>query len=186
MTSYMLCVICLSLTSSGAQSAAAGHAQVAGRFKRYLETPNGNVDGVVLRNGTVARFSPRKAAQVAHLHPGELVRVEGDAVRGLGVRYLVHASVVKEKLGEGPSFSAAYVPAAHDAPESPAVRRAATPAPDSAKHPDDVLFAKGLPPLRPKPGILGDFAAKIRQATTGTSASHPDSRLGRARENEGP
>jgi hypothetical protein len=69
---------------------------IEGKFAHYLVSPNGEVDGIVLENGTVARFPPHAfALETAPLQSGDAVRLEGDAVNGPTGPVLAHLSVMK-------------------------------------------------------------------------------------------
>jgi len=72
-----------------------------GKFAHYLVSPSGEIDGIVLEDGTVTRFPPHALAlapETAPLQPGEIVRLEGDAVSGPTGLVLVHASVTRGSL----------------------------------------------------------------------------------------
>ena len=72
---------------------------VDGKFSHYLESPSGDIDGLVLEDGTVGRFTPfKRGAQTALFRPGDTVRVEGDAVSGLTREYLVRALVTRHSV----------------------------------------------------------------------------------------
>ena len=71
---------------------------IDGKFAHYLVSPNGEVDGIVLEDGTVTRFPPHALAlapEIAPLQSGDVVRLEGDAVNGPTGPVLAHASVSK-------------------------------------------------------------------------------------------
>ena len=69
---------------------------VNGKFAHYLVSPSGEIDGLVLEDGTVTRFPPHALApETAPLQPGDAIRLEGDAVNGLTGPILTHVSVMK-------------------------------------------------------------------------------------------
>jgi hypothetical protein len=69
---------------------------IEGKFAHYLVSPSGEIDGLVLENGTVARFPPHALAlETAPLQSGDAVRLEGDAVNGPAGPVLAHVSVMK-------------------------------------------------------------------------------------------
>ena len=69
---------------------------VDGRFARYLVSPDGEIDGIVLKNGTITRFPPDAlVSDTTPLQVGDAVRIEGDAVNGSTGPVLGHASVMK-------------------------------------------------------------------------------------------
>jgi len=69
---------------------------IEGKFAHYLVSPSGEIDGIVLESGTVARFPPHALAlETAPLQSGDAVRLEGDAVNGPAGPVLAHASVMK-------------------------------------------------------------------------------------------
>jgi len=90
-------------TSSAAQPMAAtaqvpARLTIDGKFAHYLVSPNGEIDGLVLEDGTVTRFPPHALAlapETALLQAGDAVRLEGDAVNGPTGPVLAHASVMK-------------------------------------------------------------------------------------------
>ena len=91
-------------SSSGAAQPGAATAQVParltidGKFAHYLVSPSGEVDGIVLEDGTVTRFPPHALAlapEIAPLQAGDVVRLEGDAVNGPTGPVLAHASVTR-------------------------------------------------------------------------------------------
>lgn len=69
---------------------------IEGKFAHYLVSPGGEIDGIVLENGTVARFPPHALAlETAPLQSGDGVRLEGDAVNGPAGPVLAHVSVMR-------------------------------------------------------------------------------------------
>lgn len=81
---------------------------VDGTFARYTTSPRGDVDGVVLQDGTVAHFPPHSfvGANIS-LSPGDKLHVEGDLMAGGSERRLGRVLVKKGDtviaLDEGPS-----------------------------------------------------------------------------------
>jgi hypothetical protein len=67
-----------------------------GPFARYLLAPTRAIDGVVLKDGTIARFPLfDPVLRTALLRPGDLVHVEGDGLSGPTGLVLLNASVEK-------------------------------------------------------------------------------------------
>jgi len=67
-----------------------------GRFARYLVSPNGEIDGLVLADGTVTRFPPHALIpETAPLQSGDAIRLEGEAVNTPAGPVLAYASVRK-------------------------------------------------------------------------------------------
>jgi hypothetical protein len=67
-----------------------------GKFGHYLVTPTGAIDGIVLEDGTIARFPLfEPVPQTAFLRPGDTVHVEGDGLSGPTGPVLLNASVEK-------------------------------------------------------------------------------------------
>ena len=65
-------------------------------FGHYLVTPTGAIDGIVLEDGTIARFPIfEPVLQTAFLRPGDTVHVEGDGLSGPTGPVLLNASVGK-------------------------------------------------------------------------------------------
>jgi hypothetical protein len=72
------------------------HFTLEGKFARYLVSPNGDIDGLVLADGTVTRFPPHALTpKTAPLQSGDAIRLEGEAVNGPAGPVLAHASVTK-------------------------------------------------------------------------------------------
>jgi len=68
--------------------------RMGGTFARYLVTPTGAIDGIVLKDGTIARFPLfEPVLQTAFLRPGDAVDVEGDGLSGPTGPVLLNASV---------------------------------------------------------------------------------------------
>ena len=69
---------------------------IDGKFARYLVSPNGEIDGFVLEDGTVTRFPPHALLpETAPLRFGDAIRLEGEAAAGPAGPVLAHASVTK-------------------------------------------------------------------------------------------
>jgi hypothetical protein len=67
-----------------------------GRFVRYLVTPTEAIDGIVLKDGTIARFPLfEPTLQTVFLRPGDAVHVEGDGLSDATGLVLLNASVEK-------------------------------------------------------------------------------------------
>jgi hypothetical protein len=82
---------------------------VDGRFARYLVSDDGAISGIMLENGTVARFALfGPAPQTLFLRPGDAVAVEGDALSGSTGIVLLNASV---ELRRDSSVAADITPA---------------------------------------------------------------------------
>jgi hypothetical protein len=183
---------------------------VEGSFAHYLESPNGDIDGIVLEDGTVARFPPLMCTTLAGpFRPGDSLRVEGDNVSGLIGPYLVHALVTRSSVpmsrGSPPAQtkggSAAGNPSpridkngfvrakgARESSGRPPGGTGKTPS-RSAVHPtrvDEILVAKGASPRGRRQGRLEMVKSKARAATTGTEKSGSDSPWDRSQETAGP
>jgi hypothetical protein len=75
---------------------ARAHVTLDGKFARYLVSPNGEIDGLVLADGSVTRFPPRALlSATVPLRSGDALRLEGEAVNDLAGTVLAHASVTK-------------------------------------------------------------------------------------------
>jgi hypothetical protein len=195
--------------SQPAESMAQAPARVSldGKFVRYLESPNRDIDGIMLADGTVARFAPfKRMSHSALLRPGDSVHVEGDAVSGMEGPYLVHALVTRVDVpltrGEipspsptGPSASGTRLHRAErvnktslkdnprssqksDKPRGPSV--------DGSRRVNDGLLPDTTSARPRKKGRLGTIAAKVRDATTGKGKSGTDSKWSRTEETAGP
>ena len=183
---------------------------VIGNFAHYLESPNGDIDGVVLEDGTVARFPPLMHTTLAGpFRPGDSLRVEGDAVSGLAGPYLVHALVARSSVpttrGAPPAQtkggSAAGNPS-HRIGRSGLVRTkgarelgrqplGGTGKPTSRstarqRRVDEMLVDRSTTPRARKQGRLEIAQSKARDATTGTGKVGNDSRWVRSQETAGP
>jgi hypothetical protein len=149
-------------------SEGASATKVDGRIARYLQSPDGQVDGVVLQDGTVARFAPRRRGlKTATPREGDRVRVQGDLVRGLPGPYLVHASVSQvDQLPPAPSGARGRVKSA-----------------DGPTQPDDMVFAE--PPQLHKPSRLKAAERRLKRLTSGPDG-RTDAEWGRRQETKGP
>jgi hypothetical protein len=163
---------------------------VDGRFARYLEAPGGKVDGVVLEDGTVARFAPRKQElETTTFRKGDAIRVGGDLVLGLAVPYLVHAWVSRgdvhvtgaERLGE-PGAIGTHADAALD---TSTTKRHAGSSGHKATPPDATL-ADQTSQLARKRKPLKAAAREIRRLTQGSGDKATGPRWSRRGEDEGP
>ena len=151
------------------------HVSVEGTFVRYLESPNRDIDGVVLEDGTVARFAPLKpASRSALLQPGDPVHVEGDVVSGLSGPYLVHALVTKSDplLSRGELMPPSTTGSA---------------AGNSRSHP---AKERGKAASKERPALpirrLEIIESDVRQATTGKGKNGNYSQWSRTQETSGP
>jgi hypothetical protein len=148
---------------------------VNGKFVRYLESPNRDVNGIILEDGTVVRFAPfKRTPHSASLQPGDSVHVEGDVVSGLPGPYLIHALVSTSNLlaARGDIPPPSKMGSATGASRSPgAVRHRKS---NSKEH----------PPLQRK--RLETVEAKVREATTGKPKSGNYSQWSRDQETAGP
>jgi hypothetical protein len=180
---------------------------VDGKFARYLESPSGDMDGIVLEDGTVARFAPlMRGPQTARFRPGDPVRVTGDVASGLPGPYLVHALVTRIDVPTtrgaisppNPTGSAADRSRFHRAGKygkgslkgnAQTPRGTGTPggrATDRQKRVDEILVVNSTSPRARKKGRLEIAESKTRDATTGKGKSDSSSQWGRAQETAGP
>jgi len=153
----------------------AARTSMDGKFVRYLESPTRDIDGIILEDGTVARFAaPKRARRSGALLPGDSVHVEGDVVSGLPGPYLVHALVTRSNLlvtrDEIPPLSTT-VSAAGGARSHPVAK--------SGKAASKVRLP--LPRRR-----IETVEAKIREATTGKPKNGTYSQWSRVQETAGP
>jgi hypothetical protein len=180
---------------------------VDGKFSRYLEAPNGDIDGLVLEDGTVGRFAPfKRGAQAALFRPGDAVRVEGDPVSGLTRGYLVRALVTRNSV---PTTRGAIAPrlstgvAATDPRPRGAGRsgkgtlkagplqprtsgKPRGPSADRSKRVDDVLLVNSTSLRARKKNRLETIESKTSEATTGKDRSSDYSQWSRSQETAGP
>lgn len=153
---------------------------VEGRFARYLESPDGKIDGVVLVGGTVARLAPRQPTFVTSLlRKGDPVRVRGDVVSGLPGPYLVHASLNRSNVLKTEGMPADLPPA------TPNMEKRANPSAIRHARADDILVVQ-RPRLPQKRGPLKTAAQQLRRLTTGSGREPSGSPWSRRRENESP
>jgi hypothetical protein len=162
--------------------------KVDGKFERYLESPGGDIEGIVLEDGTVARFAPfKRAPQSTLLRRGDSVRAEGDVASGLTGPYLVHAVVTRIEV---PTTRGAVSPTPHAGPAGNGAgsRHAGKGAKGSLKgslQPPRVVVVRPSVSTRKK-GRLETIESKARDATTGTGKSDDYSRWSRTQETAGP
>jgi len=179
---------------------------VDGKFAHYLESPGGEIDGVVLEDGTIARFAPfKRTVQAAPFRFGDSIRVTGDVVSGLAGPYLVHALVMTVDV---PTTRGAVSPPPAGAPgigsrsrhggkgvkgslkDSPQTPRAAGkphgPSVDQARTVDNLLVVEKSSVRARKKGRLEGIGASAREATTGKGKSASYSPWSRAQETAGP
>jgi len=211
----LICAAVASSLSSTAQATepqpqAPARTKLDGHFSRYLESPGGEIDGIVLEDGTVARFAPlRRTPQAASFRPGDSVRVTGDVVSGVEGPYVVHASVTALDV---PTTRGAVSPApSASAGSGPRWRRAgkgaksalkdSTQAPLTAGKPhgplsaqsstrtgkgNDLLVVDQSTVPAKKKGRLESIEARARDATTGKGNTGNYSQWKRAQETAGP
>jgi hypothetical protein len=181
--------------------------RVDGKFSRYLESPSGEMDGIVLEDGAVARFAPfTPAARSVPFRPGDSVRAEGDAVSGLTKVYLTHALVTRTDVpttrgaipalpstGLAPASSRSRGAGRHgkgslkDGP--PPLRIAGkprSPAADRSRRVDNVLVVDRTGVRARKKSRLETIESKVREVTTGKDKSADSSQWGRSQETAGP
>jgi hypothetical protein len=173
---------------------------VDGRFARYLEAPDGRVDGVVLEDGTVARFAPRKdLLDATTFRRGDPIRVGGDLVLGLSLPYLVHASVShgdvhitnwpltgldQPRAGE-PGSAKATSRQADGALDTSTTEKHTGLSGSKLKQADDTLVGQSTRMARKRPRLKA-AAHEIRRLTTGSSRQPLEPQWSRRREDEGP
>jgi hypothetical protein len=193
--------------SAESKSQVSARTKVDGNFARYLESLGGDIDGIVLDDGTVARFAPfKRATQVTLFRPGDSVRVEGDVVSGLEGPFLVHASVTRIDVpttrgavsptppagsaGSGPRSRHAAKGAKGSLKDSPQPPRVAgkprAPSTDRSRRVDDVLVVQSPSARTRRKGRLETVEAKASEVTTGKSKSGNYSQWSRAQETAGP
>ena len=189
----------------GAKSEALPQTTVDGRFARYLELPNGDIDGIVLEDGNVARFAPfNRALHPAPFRAGDSVRVTGDVARGLSGTYLVHAFIMRISV---PTMRRVVSPAppAGSASNGSRLHRTGRGAKGSLKDGTQTPRAAGKPggsstdrstkvddvhlvesPSAGRKGRLEAIESKASEATTGKGKSGNYSQWSRAQETAGP
>ena len=185
-------------------------ASIIGKFAHYLESPKGDIDGIVLEDGTVARFSPlTHTTPAGPFRPGDSLRVEGDTVSGLTGPYLVHAVVTRDSMprtsGATPARTKGGAAAGNRSPRigkngvarAKAARESGGPALGGTGKPpsrstvrhtrvDEILVGNGPTPRMRKQGRLEIAESKARDATTGTGKGGNSSPWGRSQETAGP
>ncbi len=84
-------------------SAPTGRMTTDGSFAHYLVSPTGSIDGIVLEDGTVARFPLfGPVFKTSFLRPGDTVHIEGDGLSGPTGPVLINASVeVRSRAAAG-------------------------------------------------------------------------------------
>jgi hypothetical protein len=189
--------------SAETKSQVPAQTKVDGKFARYLESLGGDIDGMVLEDGTIARFVPfKRATQVTLFRPGDSVRVEGDVVSGVEGPYLVHALVTRIDV---PTTRGAVspTPPAGSAGNSSRSRRAGkgprnSPQPprvagkptvsatDRSGRADNLLVVDRSSARARKKGSLETMESKARDATTGKSKGGNYSQWSRTQETAGP
>jgi hypothetical protein len=164
---------------------------IDGKFAHNLESPNGDVDGIVLEDGTIASFDHlNRAHQVMLFRPGDSVQVTGDVVSGLAGPYLVHA--LATGLGV-PTATGAIPPQAPSEPTAPGNGSHRT-----AKH--GAVRSRGSRESSIQPrstttktktqsrsrGRLETIGAKVRAATSGKGNGGDNAQWSRPQETAGP
>ncbi|MES1175551.1 MAG: hypothetical protein ABUL62_14610 [Myxococcales bacterium] len=116
-------VACAGCSSAVAQPEAATaqeapRASVDGVFERYLVSPRGDVDGILLKDGTTARFAPHLyvASSEAKLNVGDQVHVDGDVLVVATGRVIEHSAVKKGTIAVALSEQSATPPVAPPTP----------------------------------------------------------------------
>jgi len=190
--------------STESKSQVTARTNVDGKFARYLESLGGDIDGMVLEDGTIARFAPfKRATQVTLFRPGDSVRVEGDVVSGVEGPYLVHALVTRIDV---PTTRGAVspTPPAGSAGNSSRSRRAGKGSPRNSPQPprvagkptvsatdrsgraDNLLAVDRSSARARKKGRIETMESKARDATTGKSKGGNYSQWSRTQDTAGP
>jgi hypothetical protein len=211
----LVLIVSVGMASAGSSSAqpietksqVLARTSVDGKFSRYLESPNGDIDGIVLEDGTVARVTPfKRAAQTMPFRPGDAVRVEGDTVSGLTRQYLVHALVTRSSFPTTrgaippppPIGSAAAGPRSRGAGKYgksslkdssqplQSAGKSRSPAADRSRRVDDVLVVDRTTLRARKKNRLETIESKASEATTGKDKSGDYSQWRRSQETAGP
>jgi hypothetical protein len=103
---WLVCVGMAYSSSSPAQNsrvqsdvpARTSRTSVDGKFGHYLESSTGRIDGIVLEDGTVARFPLfALAPESAFFRPGDTVHIEGDGLSSPTGPVLFNASVKQDR-----------------------------------------------------------------------------------------
>ena len=208
--------ILVGMVHSPPSVAQAGHAQsqasaptsrtiIDGTFGQYLASPTGAIDGIVLEDGTVARFPLfEDAPQSALLRPGDAVHVEGNGLSGPTGTVLINASVEmrggravrsdiaptssgsnpRSHRGRKPGLSASKGPVQHSPQPATAVGR--TQGQTNSRNANSGLFLGGTTVSSRKKAHPETIWLKVRHATTGTGPIDNDSQWRRAEETSGP
>jgi hypothetical protein len=185
-------------------------ASIIGKFAHYLESPKGDIDGIVLEDGTVARFSPlMHTTPTDAFRPGDSLRVQGDAVSDLTGPYLVHALVTRNGMpttsGATPAQNkggfvagnASHRMGKNGVARAKGARESGgqslggtgkTPSRSTDRHTkvDEILVVNRPTPRTRKQGRLEIAESKARAATTGTGKGGSNSRWARSQETAGP
>jgi hypothetical protein len=73
---------------------------VRGTVARYTLTPRGDVDGLILADGTEVRFPPHLSIQLVYaVRPGDAVTVRG--LKALGMPMIAAVSITNDASGQG-------------------------------------------------------------------------------------
>jgi hypothetical protein len=181
--------------SAETKSQVPAQTKVDGKFAHYLESLGGDIDGIVLEDGTVARFAPfKRATQTLLFRPGDSVRVEGNVASGVEGPYLVHALVTRIDI---PTTRGAVSPTpSAGSPGSGSRSRRAdkgakrslkdSPQPPRASKPRDVLVVQSPSARTRRKGRLETVEAKASEVTTGKGKNGNYSQWSRAQETAGP
>lgn len=180
------------------------HTKVDGNFAHYLESINGDIDGVVLEDGTLARFALFNfAPQPITLQPGDFVRIEGDRVDGMAGPYLVHALVTRINVPMTQRAIASHAPLGVDGNVARprrggkgALKENAQPLLAAGKprgpfkartgRVDDILAVDSASAHARKKGRLEIIESKAREATTGRGKGGNNVQWSRVEETAGP
>ena len=191
---------------SETKTQAPARTNVEGNFAHYLESSDGEINGIVLEDGTVARFAPSKRmAQSKRFGPGDSLRVTGDVVSGLEGPYLVHASVTRINVptlrgavspspvgssGNGSRLRRAGKGAKDSLNDSSQVPRATGkthgPSADRTGKVDNLLIVDKSSVRARKKGRLENIESKASEATTGRGRNSSYSQWSRSQETAGP
>jgi hypothetical protein len=193
--------------SAESKSEVPTHTNLDGKFERYLESLSGDIDGIVLEDGTVARLAPfKRTTQAVLLRPGDSVRVEGDVVSGLTGPYLVHATVTRIDApitrgavsptpaagspGSGTRSRHTGRGAKGSLKDSPRPTRVAGkprgPSADRSRRVDDILVVQSPIARTRRKGRLETVEAKASEVTTGKAKNGNYSPWSRSQETAGP
>jgi hypothetical protein len=186
---------------------ATSRTRLDGRFAHYLVSDDGAINGIMLENGTVARFALfGPAPQTLFLRPGDAVAVEGDALSGSTGIVLVNASVELRRDASVPADISPARSVASPSSTPPAhARQARKTAPSQGTtHASQPTAAASKTEQRPDRGrtetglFLGNgsvsaqrkdygesFWLKLNHATTGDGRRYIDWHWRRSRETSG-